>query len=158
MLLCYCKTTNIVLANHYYICRVSYVELAIVTVYNTVVRIAQKQVVTVNNMSVILPHYIPDKNHYKIKVEANGLEGTILSTDFGLQVIYWSSYRLCTQVPKVPGYMGNLCGFGGNMNGDYKDDLKLPNGTIELRNQSDLFGDSWVVDTSDCLLAKVRRF
>ncbi len=131
-----------------------------VNVYGTTVKIARNQVVTVNGVDVNLPNYIPQKKNAKITLSAYGWGGTMLSTDFGLQVIYWSNYRLCVLVPKVPGYIGNLCGFGGNMNGNYRDDLKLPNGTIVPRSQSELFGDRWIVNPDaphlDCVLGRVR--
>ncbi|XP_053123550.1 IgGFc-binding protein-like [Hemicordylus capensis] len=65
----------------------------------------------------------------------------ILQSDFGLTVLYDTSVYIRVSVPST--YQGQMCGLGGNFNGDQNDDFMLPNG--EIAKSVDEFGASWKV-------------
>ncbi|XP_078002469.1 zonadhesin-like [Phascolarctos cinereus] len=65
--------------------------------------------------------------------------GAVLQFHFGLSVSFDESHSLWVSVPET--YAGFLCGLGGNFNGNPKDDLRSPDGT--LIPDADTFADSW---------------
>ncbi|KAJ6663859.1 hypothetical protein lerEdw1_009939 [Lerista edwardsae] len=67
----------------------------------------------------------------------------VVHTAFGLRVFYDNSSNVHVSVPST--YEGQMCGLGGNFNGDKRDEYMLPNGNIT--ESVDEFGASWKVLT-----------
>ncbi|TSO05462.1 IgGFc-binding protein [Bagarius yarrelli] len=77
-------------------------------------------------------------NDGKIRVQQEGYQN-VISTDFGLRVIFNMIYRVTITVPSS--YAGKTCGLCGNFNGNKNDEFLLPNGkeTKDLKTFVDAF-------------------
>ncbi|XP_044291081.1 IgGFc-binding protein-like [Varanus komodoensis] len=76
----------------------------------------------------------------KIRISQEG-NNIIVHTRFDLTVFYDTSSYVRVTVPST--YQGQMCGLGGNFNGDQSDDFLLPNGK-HAQNVEE-FGASWKV-------------
>lgn len=82
-----------------------------------------------------------------VAIKNYGNAGVELDTNFDLKVIVWNNNQICVYVPMVPGLVKNVCGLGGTLDGNSKDDFQLRNGTVIpfVAQNSNNFGDSWLV-------------
>ncbi|XP_018601004.2 IgGFc-binding protein isoform X1 [Scleropages formosus] len=85
-------------------------------------------------------------NGGRIIVNQEGLN-IVVQTDFGLQVLYDTTYYVVVTVPST--YQGNMCGLCGNYNGNGLDDFRLPTG--QQVSDVDTFGKSWAAGQPETL-------
>ncbi|CAJ0596705.1 unnamed protein product [Cylicocyclus nassatus] len=100
--------------------------------YNNTIHIdGSSRRLIVNGIEQHVPYYWPSKDRQSIAVKYSS--GTFyVSNDQMIQVIYDVQGNLCVQVPDIPQFQGNrtLCGIGGNLDGEYKNDVVDRNGTV----------------------------
>ncbi|XP_057206432.1 IgGFc-binding protein isoform X2 [Triplophysa rosa] len=120
---------------------VSVIKNLTVTVYNWTVGIRRGENwrVLVNNEFVNLPVSLDNR----VMMNQVGFS-VMLQTDFGLKVLYDTSYHAEVDVPSS--YQGSMCGLCGNYNSNPTDDFLLPNGTQSA--SIDAFGQAWAVASS----------
>lgn len=72
----------------------------------------------------------------------------IIQSSFGITVLYDTASYVRVTIPTT--YRGQMCGLGGNFNGDKSDDFMMPNGKVTPSLEE--FGASWKVynDDSSC--------
>lgn len=93
----------------------------------------------VNNEYVNLPVSLDNR----VMINQIGFS-VMLQTDFGLKVLYDTSYHAEVHVPSS--YQGSMCGLCGNYNSNPADDFLFPNGTQSA--SIDAFGKAWAVALS----------
>ncbi|RCN51441.1 hypothetical protein ANCCAN_02392 [Ancylostoma caninum] len=85
----------------------------------------------VNGIEQHVPYYWPSKDRQIVTVKySSGV--FYITNDQMVQVIYYVSGNLCVQVPDIPQFQGQqkLCGIGGNLDGNYKNDVVDRNSTV----------------------------
>ncbi|EYC17373.1 hypothetical protein Y032_0031g2433 [Ancylostoma ceylanicum] len=85
----------------------------------------------VNGIEQHVPYYWPSKDRQLVTVKySSGV--FYMTNDQMVQVIYNVAGNLCVQVPDIPQFQGQqtLCGVGGNLDGNYKNDVIDRNGTV----------------------------
>ncbi|XP_051914405.1 IgGFc-binding protein-like [Hippocampus zosterae] len=116
---------------------ISYVKAVHVDVHKVKVSILKGGSVLVNGSKVNLP-VTPASG---VSVFKSGRYYTV-SMDFGVVVRYDGNHFMDIKV--IRDYKNVLCGLCGDYNGDYKDDLRQPNGS--LTSDINEFGHSWNTD------------
>nr|XP_033818986.1 IgGFc-binding protein-like isoform X2 [Geotrypetes seraphini] len=117
---------------------VSVTRVVFVTVFEINITLTREDrgVLQVNDVFYNLPYNFQNK----LRISQNGIN-VILTTDFGLEVIYDLMYHTTVSIPTS--YRGHMCGLCGNYNEDKTDDFQRPDG--RLAPNPILFGSSWVV-------------
>ncbi|XP_035236139.1 IgGFc-binding protein-like [Anguilla anguilla] len=123
--------------------RVSVTKAVAVAVYGYVITIEHgvRTKVIVNNTKKSLPLSL-DEGRITVNKDRSNI---IVSTDFGLRVLYNAMYYVEVVVPSA--YEGKMCGLCGNYNDDHMDDFLLPSG--EETGDVDDFGNAWTISSDD---------
>ncbi|CAD6185209.1 unnamed protein product [Caenorhabditis auriculariae] len=100
--------------------------------YNRTVHIdGRSKWVMVDGLQVRLPWYYPSSTDPKITITYNGNTFFVFN-DQNVKVTYTNTYTVCIQVPDIPEFSGEktLCGFAGNRDGNWNDDVVNRNGSV----------------------------
>ncbi|XP_072836222.2 IgGFc-binding protein isoform X1 [Pogona vitticeps] len=105
--------------------------------YTVVLERGMKWKAMVEGTSYTLPLSREDGKLW-ITQEGNNI---LVHSSFGIKVVYDTASFVRVSVPSK--YQGQMCGLGGNFNGNKNDDFMLPNG--EFAQNSENFGAFWKV-------------
>ncbi|KAJ8289737.1 hypothetical protein GJAV_G00004700 [Gymnothorax javanicus] len=129
--------------------RVSYTKTVEITVYENTIILSKEWPgkVLLNGQFTNLPFQLEDE---KLFIFRSGYFG-VVKTNFGLKLSFnWDSHVKLTLPSSYSGDVGGLC---GNMNGNGKDDMVMPDNSPA--DTTTIFGNSWKVRddpgcTDDC--------